>query len=288
MSYRGRFAPTPSGPLHFGSIITALSSYLQAKKNQGKWLVRIDDIDQNRTVDGADEIILEQLEKLRLFWDEKVVYQSHRHELYENAIKNLQAQDLVFPCACSRKELSQQIYPGTCRTGVKMNKTENSLRIRVDDCKINFGDLLQGFYSQQLDKEVGDFIIKRADGFFAYHLATVVDDAEQNITDIVRGSDLIDSTSRQVFLQKKLNYPSPSYLHLPVALDNENKKISKSINPAHIDILKPTKIIFDALVFLGQNPPDELVKCDIKTALNWSIENWNTKLLPKQQRIMVN
>lgn len=222
-----------------------------------------------------------------MFWDEEIVYQSHRLKLYKDALDKLQTLNLVFPCGCSRKELSDLVYPGTCRSGIKENKKANSYRIKVDNCNIEINDQLQGVYTQQLDTEVGDFVIKRADGFFAYHLATVVDDEEQNITDVVRGIDLLESTPRQVYIQNKLNYDSPSYLHLPIAVNQENKKISKSIDSAHIDLLKPAKVIFDALTFLGQNPPEELIEQDIETVLNWSIDNWNIDILPKQSEIMI-
>jgi len=286
--YIGRFAPTPSGPLHFGSIIAALGSYLQARSKQGKWLVRIDDIDQDRSVIGADRIILEQLKDLGLFWDEDVVYQSQRLDLYQEALEKLQILKCTFPCACSRKDLSDGPYSGICRNGIKPNQIARSIRIRTDNNEIGINDQLQGHYAQCLESDIGDFIIKRADGFFAYHLATVVDDAEQNITDIVRGVDLLDSTPRQVYLQDKLNLITPSYLHLPIAVDSSGKKISKSINPSSINSSKSNKILFNALDFLGQNPPKELIAYDVKAILDWAIENWNINSVPGQKEIPVN
>jgi glutamyl-Q tRNA(Asp) synthetase len=285
--YIGRFAPTPSGPLHFGSIIAAFGSYLQARSNNGKWLVRIDDIDQARTVAGADKLILEQLESLRLCWDESVVYQSRRLDLYQTALDELQLLKCTFPCVCSRKDLSDKPYPGTCRTGIKSNSIARSIRIKTSNSEIGINDQLQGYYSQCLESKIGDFIIKRADGFFAYHLAVVVDDAEQNVTNIVRGADLLDSTLRQVYLQNKLNLYTPSYLHLPVAIDNAGKKISKATNAESVNSNSPNETLFNVLGFLGQSPPEELITYDVESILSWSIQNWNINSLPTQKEIKI-
>ncbi len=223
-----------------------------------------------------------------MHWDEDVVYQSQRHELYQDALEELQELNLIFSCSCSRKDLSSKPYPGTCRNGVKSNKKVHSLRVKTDNNKIIINDQLQGSYSQNLMHEVGDFIIKRADGFFAYHLVAVVDDAKQNITDVVRGIDLLDSTPKQIYLQQKLGLPTPTYLHLPVAIDSKGKKISKSLEASVINMEQPNQILFNALCFLEQAPPTEIKTYDIQTILEWAIKNWSVSLLPKKKEIVIN
>lgn len=287
MTYRGRFAPTPSGPLHFGSIIAALGSYLQAKINNGKWLVRIDDIDQARAKKNADKIILEQLESLGLLWDEEIEYQSQNIDTYETALNELEELALIFPCRCSRKDLSNMPYPGTCREARLSKSNSNSIRIITDKQTITLTDKLQGEYSQTLETDIGDFIIKRADGYFSYHLASVIDDAKQNITEIVRGIDLLDSTPRQIYLQQKLNLITPTYLHLPIAINSEGKKISKSTEVESRYIHDPNIQLFNALVFLGQCPPEELRNDTPVSILEWAEEKWNIDLLPQQKEIVV-
>jgi len=284
-NYRGRFAPTPSGPLHFGSIVTALGSYLDAKSNKGKWFVRIDDIDQSRKKFNADKIILNQLKQLGLIWDEPVVYQTQQINLYEIALKNLKNLKCVFPCDCPRNKIKNLVYPGTCRNKIAILNSNHSIRIRIDNSKISVADRLQGFYTQSIESEIGDFIIKRADGHFAYHLATVIDDNDQNITNIVRGFDLLESTPRQIFLQKKLGYKLPAYLHLPIVIDSTGKKISKADGNTASLLSNPAMILVNALRFLGHYPPDEMENANIKAILDWSIENWNIELLPKKGKI---
>ena len=283
--YRGRFAPTPSGPLHFGSIITALGSYLDAKSKKGTWLVRIDDIDQSRNKLGADKIILEQLEQLGLIWDEPIVYQSQRIDLYEIAFKKLEKLKCIFSCDCSRKEIKGIIYPGTCRDKIHTLNSNQSIRIKTNNIPISIFDRLQGYYSQSIDSEIGDFIIKRADGYFAYHLVAAVDDGEQNITHIVRGFDLLDSTPRQIFLQKKLKYITPTYLHLPIVIDNKGKKISKADKITKSVVSNPRRSLVNALKFLGQSPPTGIIDSDTKTILDWAIDNWSIELLPNKSKI---
>lgn len=285
--YIGRFAPTPSGPLHFGSVIAALGSYLQAKYHKGKWLVRIEDIDQPRVRFGADKLILEQLEKLGLHWDGEIVYQNTRLELYENALKKLKSLNYCFPCTCSRKETANKPYPGTCRNGIKNKKKNQSIRLKTNGEEIAFADLLQGTYAQILEKEIGDFVIKRTDGLFAYHLAVVIDDAEQNITEIVRGVDLIDSTPRQIYLQKLLKLETPNYFHLPIAIDESGNKISKQADAKAINSNTATKTLFHALEFLGQLPPIEANDSDKESLIKWAIQNWNINSLPRKKEILV-
>ena len=287
MNYRGRFAPTPSGPLHFGSIIAALGSFLQAKSNQGKWLVRIDDIDVARSVSGIDKVILQQLEQLGLYWDEEIVYQSERLDLYQTALDKLESLNGVFPCCCSRKELAGKPYPGTCRKGIKPNQVARSIRLKTNNKAVGIIDQLQGNYTQQLESEIGDFIIKRADGYFAYHLATVIDDADQNITEVVRGIDLLESTPRQVYLQEKLDIVTPDYIHLPIAIDKSGKKISKSVNAQAVSKDNSVEILHKALSFLNLKPPEQLITSDVETILNWGKENWSISKLPKEKEIIV-
>lgn len=245
-TYRGRFAPSPTGPLHMGSLVAAMASYLDARAHQGRWIVRIEDLDFDRNVRGADQEIIATLARCGMLSDEKIVWQSQRTALYQNALEQLG--NHVFACACSRKEIAdsrlriglqdQQIYPGNCRNGIAATKTARSFRLRVPDgnaAPLEFKDRLLGQQQQDLSAEVGDFVLKRADGFWAYQLAVVVDDAEQGITDIVRGADLLDSTARQLYLQNLLNYPTPRYLHVPVVVNANGEKLSKQTGALAFD-----------------------------------------------------
>jgi glutamyl-Q tRNA(Asp) synthetase len=245
-TYRGRFAPSPTGPLHMGSLVAAMASYLDARAHQGRWIVRIEDLDFDRNVQGADQEIIATLARCGMLSDEEIVWQSHRTALYQNALEQLG--NHVFACACSRKEIAdsrlriglqdQQIYPGNCRNGIAATKTARSFRLRVPDGEaalLEFKDRLLGQQHQNLSLEVGDFVLKRADGFWAYQLAVVVDDAEQGITDIVRGADLLDSTARQLYLQNLLNYPTPRYLHVPVVVNANGEKLSKQTGALAFD-----------------------------------------------------
>lgn len=235
--YRGRFAPSPTGPLHFGSLVAAVGSYLDAKANGGQWLLRIEDLDPPREVRGAKRQIINALRDFGFAWDGQVVYQSKRHAAYQAAFERLQNAGLVYPCACSRKEIADStlhlsalaaralIYPGTCRNGLPPGKTPRAWRIRVPNESIIFEDRERGRIMQNLARETGDFILLRADGLWAYQLAVVVDDAEAGVTDVVRGGDLLDSTPRQIFLQRCLGLPTPSYLHLPVVVNEKGEKL---------------------------------------------------------------
>lgn len=249
-------------------------------------MVRIDDVDQPRTCSGADKLILEQLENLGLHWDDEIVYQNQRLELYKNALDKLKSLNTSFPCTCTRKEIANKPYPGTCRDGIKSGKTHYSIRLKVNDEAVEFTDLLQGNYSQCLETEVGDFVIKRSDGLFAYHLAVVVDDADQQITEIVRGVDLLDSTPRQIYLQKLLKLHTPDYLHLPIAINESGSKISKQTGAKVIDLKNPTIILFHALEFLGQSPPADAKNSDKESLINWAVKNWQPKRLPKEKEIL--
>ena len=236
--YIGRFAPSPTGPLHAGSLVAAVASYLDARAHHGQWLVRIEDIDEGRSVAGADEAILALLHSLGMDSDREVVWQSRRKHLYAAAAAQLGAH--AYACGCNRREIVDSrlgvgpdgaaIYPGTCRNGLATGRSMRSLRLRVPDAgmdAISFTDRFAGSVTQRLAGESGDFVLKRADGYWAYQLAVVVDDAEQGVTDIVRGADLIDSTARQIYLQRLLGVPTPRYLHVPVVRNADGEKLSK-------------------------------------------------------------
>ena len=291
--YRGRFAPSPTGPLHFGSLIAAVGSFLQARSQSGEWLVRMEDLDVLRCVKGTDKIILDTLEHYGLNWDSDVIYQSQRDSAYHEALKQLESTDACYACACSRKDIEQltaeettnSVYPGTCRDGIPEGKVARSIRARVEDQAIGFNDALQGDISQALNTDVGDFIIKRTDGLFAYQLAVVVDDALQGITEIVRGSDLLDSTPRQIWLQQKLGYSTPAYLHLPIAVNTAGKKLSKQTYAAAISRDDPRPALLAGLDFLGQQPDPGLTNCDLDSLWQWAIQNWNPQNIPAQREL---
>ncbi|HEU4850753.1 MAG TPA: tRNA glutamyl-Q(34) synthetase GluQRS [Telluria sp.] len=236
--YVGRFAPSPTGPLHAGSLVAAVASYLDARANRGQWLLRIEDVDEGRTVKGADQGIIELLSRLGMRWDGDIVWQSRRKDLYLKAADQLA--DHIYPCGCNRREIADSrlgtapdgsaIYPGTCRLELGPGKVMRSLRVRVPEAPydvIDFEDRIAGHYVQRLSAESGDFVLKRADGFWAYQLAVVVDDALQGVTDVVRGADLIDSTPRQIFLQRLLGVRTPRYMHVPVVRNANGEKLSK-------------------------------------------------------------
>ncbi|WP_019140012.1 tRNA glutamyl-Q(34) synthetase GluQRS [Noviherbaspirillum massiliense] len=261
-AYVGRFAPSPTGPLHRGSLVAAMASYLDAKASHGRWLVRIEDIDEARTMPGAAEAILQCLLALGMQWDEEVVWQSRRKPLYEAAFQRLAP--YVYPCGCTRREIADSrigigpdgaaVYPGTCRTGLAPGKAARAYRLRVPDpamAQITFEDRWIGRVSQNLATEVGDFVLKRADGFWAYQLAVVVDDGDQGVTDVVRGADLLDSTPRQIYLQRLLGLPTPRYLHVPVLTNAAGEKLSKQTGAQALDLARPLEELNAAARFLG-------------------------------------
>ncbi len=234
-TYCGRFAPSPTGPLHLGSLACALATWLDARAHDGKWIVRIEDIDPPRDVPGADKLILETLARFHLFSDIPVVFQSKRHGLYEEAFQKLYDTGQIYGCCCTRAEiraadaslgLAEGVYPGTCRNGTG-GREVRAWRFLVSKTPVGFTDRANGRFEQDLETAVGDFTIRRADGLWAYQLAVVVDDADQGITDIVRGADLLDNTPRQIALQKALGLPQLSYLHIPLVLDSHGRKLSK-------------------------------------------------------------
>ena len=289
--YRGRFAPSPTGPLHFGSLVAAIGSYLDAKAHGGVWLVRMDDLDLSRTVPGAADLILRSLESLGMAWDEPVVYQSKRSAAYEAALKVLKKRKLIYPCACSRREIADSavggldgpIYSGTCRKGLLAGRAARADRVITDNTRIELKDVIQGKIVHSLERQVGDFVVKRADGYYAYQLAAVVDDAAQGITDVVRGADLLDSTTRQIYLQQMLGYTTPRYAHLPVAVNVLGEKLSKQTLAAPIDNRELLATLNAALAFLGQ---DTITDADPKKIADFwkrAIAGWDLARVPRQR-----
>lgn len=252
--YRGRFAPSPTGALHFGSLVAAMASYLDARAHNGTWLVRMEDLDPPREQPGAADAILSGLHDFGFEWDEPVLYQSSRLDAYQATLEHLLSIDHAFWCGCSRRHLRDKpIYPGTCAKGLPDGREPRSIRLRVAD-SITFADRWQGPQSQNLTEEVGAFIIRRADGLTAYQLAVVVDDALQQISHVVRGSDLLDSTPRQIYLQQALGLSTPTYAHFPVAVDSNGVKLSKQTFARPIDPAAPLPALTAAADFLGQAP----------------------------------
>ena len=285
--YVGRFAPSPTGPLHFGSVIAAVASYIDARANQGRWLVRMEDLDPPREPPGAAANILRQLTQLGLQWDGEVLYQSQRLETYTLALQELIDNDLCFRCDCSRSKIksSGSIYDGACRHRASPPEQEYAVRIKTQDTLIEFQDLIQGVHRQNLDTEVGDFIILRKDKLFAYQLAVVVDDEYQGITHVVRGFDLLDSTPRQVYLQQLLNYTTPCYGHIPVIVNASGDKLSKQSFAPSADVENSSLLIYQCLALLGQVPPANLLKSDPDSQLRWGIEHWDIQAVPKLAKL---
>ena len=289
--YRGRFAPSPTGPLHFGSLIAAVGSYLDARANRGAWLVRIEDLDRPREAEGAADTILRTLEAYGFEWDEAVVRQSLRGPAYAAALERLQRDGRVFPCACTRQEIAdsslggarEPVYPGTCRNGLPAGRPARAIRARVDEEPIEFDDRVQGRIEQSLAREVGDFIVRRADGLYAYQLAVVVDDFEQGVTDVVRGADLLASTPRQILLQRRLSYPTPRYAHLPVAVNRNGEKLSKQTLAAPLSAAEAPRQLWKALRFLGQSPTKELDRASLSQVWAWARAHWYTGDVPRRQ-----
>jgi glutamyl-Q tRNA(Asp) synthetase len=287
--YRGRFAPSPTGPLHFGSLIAAVGSYLRARSRGGEWLVRIEDLDPPREVRGAADDILRTLERFGFQWDGAVVYQSRRHAAYQAALEQLLAQGAAYPCACSRREIQAgatagpagPVYPGTCRRGLHGRKAR-AVRVNTDGSQIAFDDALQGAVVTQLEKDIGDFVIRRADGLYAYHLALVVDDAAARISEVVRGVDLLACTAPQIHLQRLLGLPEPAYLHLPVALNALGQKLSKQTGAPPLNARAPARELTAALRFLGQNPPGELARASVARVWEWADLNWQAAAIAPQ------
>ncbi|MFV0574377.1 MAG: tRNA glutamyl-Q(34) synthetase GluQRS [Vibrio sp.] len=280
--YVGRFAPSPSGPLHFGSLVAAFGSYFQAKSQQGLWLVRIEDIDPPREMEGASALILKTLEQYGLHWDKSVVYQSHRTDLYQDQIQTWLNSGKAYYCQCTRKQIQQSggFYSGTCRSK-HLNDPQNcSVRIKVDFPVYQFIDEKYGemIIPKALAEE--DFIIKRRDGLFAYNLAVVLDDIEQGITEIVRGADLIEPTGRQISLYRELNHPEVSYIHLPLAVDENGNKLSKQNHAPAVNINEPKPTLIKVMQFLGFTLPADFESASLEQMIQWGCDNWSLAQLP--------
>lgn len=298
---RGRFAPSPTGPLHFGSLVAAVGSYLDARARGGEWLVRMEDLDVPRTVAGADAAILQTLDRYGFEWQGELLRQSQRQSIYMDSLERLKSLGRVFPCACTRREVADSLancqkgviipaggelrYPGTCRNGLPPGRSGRSWRLTVGPAPIVFMDRLQGRQEQNLAEEIGDFVLLRADGLFAYQLAVVVDDAAQGITDVVRGADLLDSTPRQIYLQSCLGLPTPRYLHLPVAANSAGEKLSKQTLAKPLDLDRPQATLVAALNFLGQQAPADLADGSLVDVWRWALVHWDVAKIPPSRSL---
>jgi glutamyl-Q tRNA(Asp) synthetase len=284
--YRGRFAPSPTGPLHFGSLVAALGSYLDARAAGGAWLVRIEDLDTPRSSGAVSDDILRTLEAFGFQWDGEVRFQSRRIAHYEAALAGLQAQGATYRCTCSRREIADSalrgvegpVYPGTCRALGIAASASAAVRLRTDDIEIAFEDRLQGRVAQRLESGIGDFVLKRKDGIIAYQLAVVVDDADQGVTDVVRGADLLLSTPRQIRLQRQLGLPTPRYLHLPVATNSAGQKLSKQTLAPALNPAGALAALRRALAFLGQTPVEAGSPVQFLSA---AVAGWQPERLPR-------
>lgn len=293
-SYVGRFAPSPSGPLHLGSLLAAVASFLDARSHGGVWLVRMEDIDPPREQAGAADEILTQLQQFGLAWDNDVLLQSQRLDAYAAALMQLANEGLCFRCECTRSALRENgnVYSGQCRHyGVSArdlqyadkdsSSSDAAIRVRVSRETYSLQDRIQGYYSQKLASEVGDFVVRRKDRLFAYQLAVVVDDAYQGITDIVRGIDLLESTPRQLYLQECLGYQTPRYAHLPIIVDAAGDKLSKQSFAPSLQPERAQKQLHQCLDLLGLSPPRTLIDSSVDTILAWGIEHWDIQAVPK-------
>jgi glutamyl-Q tRNA(Asp) synthetase len=288
--YVGRFAPSPTGPLHFGSLLAATASYLEAISQRGRWILRIEDIDPPREQRGAADAIVAALEAYGFEWDGPVRYQSHTTPHHRQAIARLMDAGHAYRCGCSRQALAEaptgpvgRIYPGTCRAGTRSRRT--AVRVRTDNLPVSFPDLVQGPQTMQLEAESGDFVIERRDRLVAYHLAVVIDDFEQGISQIVRGADLLDSTPRQIYLQRLLGYPTPGYAHIPVAVNSSGQKLSKMTGASALPLDNPGPTLIAALRALQQDPPDALAGAGVATIWQWAAEHWTLDRLTCRRNV---
>lgn len=293
----GRFAPSPTGPLHLGSLVAAVGSYALARRVGGRWLLRVEDLDEPRVVPGMADELLRTLEALGFQWDGEVVFQSQRREAYRDALDRLLARGYAYPCGCSRAEVAQAasaphpgedgpVYPGTCRGGLGSGRTIRSTRVRVDSVPVAFQDGFLGYQVQNLEASCGDFVVRRADGLYSYQLAVVVDDAAAGVTQVVRGGDLLGSTPRQIHLQRRLGLATPEYGHLPLVTGVGGAKLSKrdcAISLAHgRDLARQGgALLTAALRFLGQQPPPDLPAAPGAAVLAWAVEAFDSALLPR-------
>jgi glutamyl-Q tRNA(Asp) synthetase len=291
--YVGRFAPSPTGPLHLGSLVAAVASYLQARVNDGRWLVRIEDIDPPREPAGAAADILAALDA-HGFQYEAPLYQSTRLAAYAAATEALSRAGLAYPCTCSRQMIKQAgatgpngpIYPGTCRNAVANPELASlAIRFRTTNNPLVFTDRLQGLQSMRLESEHGDFLIRRRDGLVSYHLAAAVDDAQQGITEVVRGTDLLESTFPQLALFEALGKPRPAYMHIPIVLNAAGQKLSKQNGAARLHLDTAAENLNKVLFFLGQKPPIGLRTASVNDVWSWAVSNWNPQILEKQRSV---
>ncbi|MEZ8099733.1 tRNA glutamyl-Q(34) synthetase GluQRS [Vibrio bivalvicida] len=287
MSYIGRFAPSPSGPLHFGSLIAALGSYFQAKAHHGQWLVRIEDLDPPREMPGAAALILQTLEAYHLYWDGEVVYQSKRYELYQSQIERWLKSGQAYYCQCTRKQIKALggFYTGTCRDLDLTNHDQCAIRLRMIQPVYQFEDKRHGTLTIPASLANEDFIIKRRDGLFAYNLAVVLDDIDQGVTEVVRGADLIEPTGRQISLYQMLDRRPVNYLHLPLALDTNGHKLSKQNHAKAVDNDNPKPALLDAMQFLGFDINKEIHRSSIDEIIEWGVKNWHVTQLPSSTEI---
>lgn len=286
----GRFAPSPTGPLHYGSLLAALASFLSVRSQDGCWLVRMEDIDPPREMAGAADDILRTLEKFHLHWDGQIMYQSARIEAYEAVLQAVIERGLAYTCTCTRKEIRERgetAYQGHCRDGSDPDRSQHSIRIRSTADDIGFTDLIQGKLQYNLRAHAGDFNIRRADGLFAYQLAVVVDDAAQQVTEIIRGADLLESTTHQLYLQGVMGYSTPLYGHIPVAVIEDGVKLSKQTGAQPVSSLPVVPVLIRALQDLGQSPPDALRTANAEEVIEWAVGNWSLDQVPVKTSVKV-
>jgi glutamyl-Q tRNA(Asp) synthetase len=293
----GRFAPSPTGPLHLGSLVAALGSYVMAKRAGGLWLLRVEDLDTPRIVAGMTDDILHTMESLGFRWDGEILYQSRRTDVYREALERLLREGVAYPCGCSRAEIARAAsaphpgeegpaYPGLCRDGLPDGKSARAVRVRVGGEPVVFHDGVMGAYCRDLSSAGGDFVVKRADGPFAYQLAVVVDDAQSGVSQVVRGADLLCSTPRQIHLQHLLGYPTPDYFHLPLVTGPGGAKLSKRDNAVSLasgrDLAREGHfLLYDALLFLGQTPPSSLRGAACAEVLAWAVAHFSPEAIPR-------
>jgi glutamyl-Q tRNA(Asp) synthetase len=281
--YVGRFAPSPTGDLHLGSLYTAAASFLDARANGGSWLVRVEDLDGPRVVPGSADGILRTLSRFGFEWDGDLVHQSDRGDRYAAALDDLRARGLTFQCSCSRLQLAEdERYPGHCRNGPLKPGTACATRVRVDEATIQFTDRIQGTFRQDVAAAVGDMLVRRRDQLFAYVLAVVVDDAAQRVTHVVRGADLLDNTPRQIHLQRLLGLKPPDYAHVPLLMEPDGKKLAKSSRSVQLDGSTPLPLLIKVFDLLNLSPPPELDLATIPEAWSWATAKWNIDRVPRR------
>jgi len=284
-TYRGRFAPTPSGPLHFGSLVAAAGSYLEARSRSGEWCLRIDDLDPPRVAPGATDLILRCLEAYGLQWDGPVLFQSRRLPAYHAALHQLRRLGVIYPCACTRKQIGALVaasgedvlYPGTCRDALPPGRPARALRLNVRGAHVALEDRLLGRLSRDLEHSAGDFIVYRFDRIYAFHLASAVDDAEQGMTDVVRGADLLESSMRQALVLRLLALPAPRYVHLPVAVNASGEKLSKQTKAAALDPSRPLPALLGVWRFLNQAWPKDFGDASVPEFWRYAIAHWDLR-----------